>query len=132
MGPVDQRLFHALLGILEGDLRQEPQVELGSVAYGIHGDSHGIIPCKNAKLCPTNLLDREHIGRRTLLYFCTFAECPQATGGRTRRSGGDETMLQQARSAAGAAARRLGRSLDGMGAALETHPYHEQCKRIVF
>jgi len=37
-------------------------------------------------------------------------------------------MLQQAKSALGVAARRLGRSLDGMGAALETHPYTEKCK----
>lgn len=37
-------------------------------------------------------------------------------------------MLQQARSAVGAAARTLGRSLDGIGVALETHPYHEQRK----
>ena len=38
-------------------------------------------------------------------------------------------MLQQAKSAVGVAARRLGRSLDGIGAALETHPYTEKCKR---
>lgn len=46
---------------------------------------------------------------------------------RTRRT--VATMLQQAKSAVGVAARRLGRSLDGMGAALETHPYTEKCKR---
>lgn len=39
-----------------------------------------------------------------------------------------DNMLQQARSALGVAARSLGRSLDGMGAALETHPYTEKCK----
>lgn len=38
-------------------------------------------------------------------------------------------MLQQAKSAVGVAVRRLGRSLDGIGAALETHPYTEKCKR---
>lgn len=38
-------------------------------------------------------------------------------------------MLQQAKSVVGVAARRLGRSLDGIGAALETHPYTEKCKR---
>ncbi|CAM9306913.1 unnamed protein product [Pylaiella littoralis] len=35
-------------------------------------------------------------------------------------------MLQQAKSVVGSAARRLGRGLDGIGAALETHPYTEQ------
>lgn len=45
------------------------------------------------------------------------------TGGQQMGRG---SMLQQARSAVGAAARTLGRSLDGIGVALETHPYHEQ------
>ncbi|CAM9922180.1 unnamed protein product [Ectocarpus sp. 4 AP-2014] len=36
------------------------------------------------------------------------------------------TMLNQAKTAVGMAARRVGRSLDGMGAALETHPYTEK------
>lgn len=39
------------------------------------------------------------------------------------------TMLNQAKTAVGMAARRVGRSLDGMGAALETHPFTEKCKK---
>lgn len=38
-------------------------------------------------------------------------------------------MMQQAKSAVGMAARRLGRTIDGIGAVLETHPYTEKCER---
>lgn len=37
-------------------------------------------------------------------------------------------MLQAARSAVGNVARQIGRGLDGLGAALEPHPYYEQCE----
>lgn len=37
-------------------------------------------------------------------------------------------MFQAARSAVGTVARQVGRSLDALGAALEPHPYYEQCE----
>lgn len=37
-------------------------------------------------------------------------------------------MFQAARSAVGTVARQIGRGLDGLGAALEPHPYYEQCE----
>lgn len=39
-------------------------------------------------------------------------------------------ILQQARAGVGAVARQIGRGLDKVGAALETHPYQEQCEYV--
>lgn len=54
------------------------------------------------------------------------AECIACLAHRRGGRRSIETMLQQAKSVVGSAARRLGRGLDGIGAALETHPYTEQ------
>lgn len=39
-------------------------------------------------------------------------------------------VLQQARAGVGAVARQIGRGIDKVGAALETHPYQEKCESV--